>query len=122
MFDRGETSDFELEFLSNLGEGLVKSLYAAGYTFNGERKIQLNAKYVEKSLASTSKLSDDQKEVIFIRFFITLLHEQAHGVTTIGEPYVGKGGKPAFDTQEGKEDGEVGVYFEEMKINLVCKI
>lgn len=65
MFDRGETSDFELEFLSNLGEGLVKSLYAAGYTFNGERKIQLNAKYDEdatEQLVKKAKQTEARKK------------------------------------------------------------
>jgi len=88
---------------------------AAGYTDHSSATIQINAryaKYVEDVLSGKVEKSTEEKKVIFTRFYMTLLHEQAHafnGVSTQDD-----GSVIGFTMMDGISDktGEDGEVFE----------
>ena len=78
----------EIVFKEEPGEFPVQSKYAAGYTFKEKdaHVIEMNAgyaKYVESVLVSEA--SSEFKQVVFTRFYMTLIHETGHELNKLGK-------------------------------------
>jgi len=103
---------FEISFTDKPGNFPVEFEGAAGFTDRESHRIDMNSKYanyLEKVLQSGA--SEEDKLVALTRFYKTLLHEQAHANSILGEQT--DKSKELYNRHDGDYTSEDGRTFDE---------
>jgi RHS repeat-associated protein len=108
----------EIKFVPAPGEAEsgVEDKYAGGFTRKDAHEIQLNSKYadyVEAVLSGTD--NSESKEVVFMRFYMDLIHETGHELNKNGNALITmpNGNQGYVKKYNGRVKGELGDKAEE---------